>query len=64
MTPVCWLTVYLQIANRKLTGPIKEKFDEQFVLPQFSGIHLCRVAEVSLNLSLTEIEFELVVYRN
>lgn len=46
VTPICWLTVYLQIANRKLSGAYKENVDEYFELPQFSGIHLCRVSEL------------------
>ncbi|XP_002162252.2 G1/S-specific cyclin-E1 isoform X1 [Hydra vulgaris] len=45
VTPICWLTSYLQIANRKLRQE-KQEIDESFHLPQFSGIHLARVTEL------------------
>jgi len=46
VTPVSWLTVYLQIANRRLNLPSKENIDEHFEMPHFSVIHLCRVSEL------------------
>jgi len=46
VTPISWLTAYLQISNRKLTGSCKENIDDSFEMPQFSGIHLCHISEL------------------
>jgi len=46
VTPVSWLTVYLQIANRRLNLPSKENIDENFEMPYFSAVHLCRGSEL------------------
>lgn len=46
VTPVNWLTVYLQIANRRLNNTSKDKVDENFDMPYFSAVHLCRVSEL------------------
>jgi len=46
VTPVCWLTVYLQIANRQLLKSRKSQVDHLFDMPQFSAIHLVRVSEL------------------
>lgn len=46
VTPVSWLTVFLQIANRRLNLPSKENIDEHFEMPYFSTVHLCRISEL------------------
>lgn len=46
VTPISWVTAYLQIAHNKIKGNRKLKQDESFEYPQFAGHHLCRVAEL------------------
>lgn len=46
VTPISWATVYLQIINNRNSKKRKNKDDDGFEFPQFSGLHLSWVAEL------------------
>ena len=56
VTPISWVTTYLQIAHKNMKTNRRLKHDESFEFPQFAGIHLCRVAEL-LDLCALDIGF-------
>ena len=56
VTPISWVTTYLQIAHKNAKANRRLKHDESFEFPQFAGIHLCRVAEL-LDLCCLDMDF-------